>query len=126
MHLCMKTTVDISDSLYEEARIIAAGEKSSIKALIEEGLRKVIEERKHRQHFKLRKATFKWNGLQAELADASWDKIREKVYEGRGGWLPLIPMFSLLNELVGEHNFRISTRVYAAARLALQREDNFT
>jgi hypothetical protein len=55
----MKTTVDISDSLYEEARIIAAGEKSSIKALIEEGLRKVIEERKHRQHFKLRKATFK-------------------------------------------------------------------
>ncbi len=85
MHLCMKTTVEISDSLYEEARIIAAGEKSSIKALIEEGLRKVIEERKHRQHFKLRKATFKGNGLQAELADASWDKIREKVYEGRGG-----------------------------------------
>ncbi|MGA9537763.1 MAG: hypothetical protein WBR24_17800 [Desulfobacterales bacterium] len=81
----MKTTVEISDSLYEEARIIAAGEKSSIKALIEEGLRKVIEERKHRQHFKLRKATFKGNGLQAELADASWDKNREKVYEGRGG-----------------------------------------
>ena len=31
----------------------------------------------------------------------------------------------LLNELVGEHNFRISTRVYAAARMALLHEDNF-
>jgi predicted DNA-binding ribbon-helix-helix protein len=81
----MKTTVDIPDSFYSEARKIAAGEKSSVKALIEEGLRKVIEERKQRKHFKLRKATFKGNGLQAELAGASWDKIREKVYEGRGG-----------------------------------------
>jgi hypothetical protein len=53
--------------------------------LIEEGLRKVIEERKHRQQFKLRKATFKGDGLQGEMADASWDKIREKIYEGRGG-----------------------------------------
>jgi hypothetical protein len=81
----MKTTVDISESLHEEARLIAAGEKSSLKALIEEGLRKVIEERKHRQQFKLRKATFKGDGLQGEMADASWDKIREKVYAGRGG-----------------------------------------
>ena len=32
----------------------------------------------------------------------------------------------LLNELVGEHNFRISTRVYAAARMAILHEDNFT
>jgi hypothetical protein len=81
----MKTTVDISDSLYEEARKIAAGEKSSIKALIEEGLRKGIEERRHRRDFRLRKATFRGNGLQADLAGASWDKIREKAYEGRGG-----------------------------------------
>ena len=81
----MKTTVDISESLHDEARKIAAGEKTSIKALIEEGLRKVIEERKQQQHFKLRKATFKGKGLQAGLAGASWDKIREKVYEGRGG-----------------------------------------
>ena len=56
----------------------------AIKALIEEGLRKVIDERRHRGSFKLRKVTFKGNGLQAELAGASWDKIREKIYEGRG------------------------------------------
>jgi len=61
------------------------GEKSSINALIEEGLRKVIEERRHWQDFRLRMATFRGNGLQADLEGASWDKIREKAYEGRGG-----------------------------------------
>jgi len=81
----MKTTVDISENLHEEARKIAAGEKSSVKALIEEGLRKVINERKHRAHFKLRKATFKGNGLQTAFDGAAWDKIRAKVYEDRGG-----------------------------------------
>ncbi|MFC1857474.1 DUF3368 domain-containing protein [Thermodesulfobacteriota bacterium] len=32
----------------------------------------------------------------------------------------------LLDELVRDHNFRISTRVYAAARSAILQEDNFT
>ena len=81
----MKTTVDISDPLHEEARKVAASENSSIKALIEEGLRKVIDERKHRGSFKLRRASFKGNGLQTELANASWEKIRDLSYENRGG-----------------------------------------
>jgi hypothetical protein len=80
----MKTTVDISNTLHEAVRKIAASENSSLKALIEEGLRKVIDERKHRGSFKLRKVTFKGNGLQADTADANWDKIRDKIYEGRG------------------------------------------
>jgi predicted transcriptional regulator len=80
----MKTTVEISDSIHEAVRQIAASENSSLKALIEEGLRKVIDARKHRGSFQLRKVTFKGNGLQADIADAAWDKIREKIYEGRG------------------------------------------
>jgi hypothetical protein len=81
----MKTTVDILDSLHEEARKVAASENSSIKALIEEGLRNVVDERKNRGRFRLRKAAFKGNGLQADLAGASWEKIRELAYESRGG-----------------------------------------
>jgi hypothetical protein len=84
MGIYMKTTVDISDALHEEARKIASAENSSIKALIEEGLRRVVDERRYRRIFKLRKATFKGNGLQADLAGASWDKIRDTSYEGRG------------------------------------------
>lgn len=86
----MKTTVDISNSLHEEARRLAACENSSIRALIEEGLRKVIEERKTRAGFRLRDATFAGNGLQAELAGASWETIRDLAYGGRGGVGPVL------------------------------------
>ncbi len=81
----MKTTVHIPDSLLEEARKIASQEHTSIKALIEEGLRRTIDIRKQNRVFRLRKATFKGNGLQSDVAGASWDKIREMSYEGRGG-----------------------------------------
>jgi len=56
-----------------------------MKALIEEGLRRIVSQHKRRNGFRLRKATFKGNGLQAHLAGASWDQIRELSYEGRGG-----------------------------------------
>jgi hypothetical protein len=81
----MKTTVQIPDSLFEEARKVANRERTTMKALIEEGLRRIISQRKRRNGFRLRKATFKGNGLQAHLAGASWDQIRELSYEGRGG-----------------------------------------
>ena len=81
----MKTTVQIPDSLFEEARKVAHREKTTLKALVEEGLRRIISERRRRGAFRLREATFKGKGLQPHLAGASWEKIRELSYEGRGG-----------------------------------------
>jgi hypothetical protein len=81
----MKTTVHIPNALLEEARKIANQEQTTIKALIEEGLRLTIEGRKHKSKFRLRKATFKGDGLQTNVADASWEKIRNLSYGGRGG-----------------------------------------
>ena len=42
----MKTTVEISDALLDEARRAAARERTTVRALIEEGLRKVIKDRR--------------------------------------------------------------------------------
>ena len=81
----MKTSVEIPDSLFEEARKVAHRDRTTLKVLIEEGLRKIISDRKRRKGFRLRKATFKGNGLQSHLAGVSWDQIREISYEGRGG-----------------------------------------
>ncbi len=64
---------------------MAQEEHTTMKALIEMGLRKVISERKQRENFKLRRATFKGHGLQPHIAGASWDKLRDMSYEGRGG-----------------------------------------
>ena len=83
----MKTTIQISDSLFKEARKVAQQERTTLKALVEEGLHKVISER-HRgkgKGFRLRKATFKGRGLQPHLAGATWDQILDISYEGRGG-----------------------------------------
>ena len=81
----MKTTVQIPDNLFEEARKIAQRERITLKALIEEGLRRIIADRKRRTVFRLRKASFKGNGLRPDIAGVSWDRIRELTYEGRGG-----------------------------------------
>ena len=81
----MKTTVNISNTLHIEARKIAADEKTSVKDLIEEGLRRIIAERSRKSDFRMRKATFKGNGLQPHLTGASWEKIREMTYGDRGG-----------------------------------------
>jgi len=76
----MKTTIQIPDSLMEEAKAIITRDNTTLKALFEEGLRKVIAERKHTKNFKLKKASFKGNGLNPELKGASWDRIREMSY----------------------------------------------
>lgn len=81
----MKTTVQIPDGLFNEARRMARLEGTTLKALIEQGLRRLISERKREQQFHLRKAAFKGKGLQTHLAGASWEHVRELGYEGRGG-----------------------------------------
>ena len=81
----MKTTIEISDSLLEEAKRLAAKEGTTVRAFVEQGLRRVLSERKRRGVFRLRKASFKGNGLQPGVASGSWDRIRDAIYEGRGG-----------------------------------------
>lgn len=80
----MKITIRIPDALFDEARKVAAGEGRSVGALIEEGLRKALAARKRATAFRLRKATFKGQGLQLHPADTTWERIRDNAYEGRG------------------------------------------
>jgi Arc/MetJ family transcription regulator len=81
----MKTTIEISDSLLEEAKRLAAKEGTTVRAYVEQGLRRIVAERKTRGKFTLRNATFKGTGLQPGVQDATWEKIRQAIYQGRGG-----------------------------------------
>ncbi|MBI5076070.1 MAG: type II toxin-antitoxin system VapB family antitoxin [Nitrospirae bacterium] len=80
----MKTTIQIPDSLFNEARKLANEEQTTLKALMEEGLRRIISEHRQRGSFKLRSAIFKGNGLQSNMEGANWERIRDISYEGRG------------------------------------------
>jgi hypothetical protein len=80
----MKTTLEISDPLLREARKLAARERTTLRALVEQGLRRVVTERQRRPAFRLRKASFKGRGLRPEFQDAAWERVRDLAYEGRG------------------------------------------
>jgi len=81
----MKTTLDISDPLLREARAVVARERTTLRALVEQGLRRVLADKKRKSKFRLRKATFKGQGLHPDVQGLSWDQIRELSYERRGG-----------------------------------------
>lgn len=80
----MKTTIELPDSLLEAVREMARREKSTLKALMERALHRLLEESGQEPAFKLRRVSFRGEGLQPGLESASWERIRELSYEGRG------------------------------------------
>jgi len=79
----MKTTVEIGDALAAEVRALAAREGTTLRALIEAGLRAVLRERRTRARFRLRDASVDGRGLQPEFRGADWERIREAAYDDR-------------------------------------------
>ncbi len=81
----MKTTIEISDAILEEAKSLATSQGVTLRSLVEEGLRRILGERAAESGFELRDASYKGKGLQPEVRDGSWERVRELIYEGRGG-----------------------------------------
>lgn len=81
----MKTTIEISDPLLIQAKRLAARQGTTLRSLIEQGLRQVVENKPHTAEFRLRRATFKGDGLQADLRGAGWERVRAMIYEDHGG-----------------------------------------
>ena len=79
----MKTTVEIADDLFTEAKALTSRSGLSFRSLVETGLRQVLEARRTGSRpFRLRKRAFGGRGLADNL---DWKTIREKIYGGRGG-----------------------------------------
>lgn len=81
----MKTTVEIADALFEQAKGVSSQRGTTMRELIEEGLRRVLADSGESHAFELRKASFAGNGLRAEVEEGAWEVIRTRIYEGRGG-----------------------------------------
>ena len=80
----MKTTIELPDALLGQARRYAGMRNMTMKALIEQGLRKVMAEKKNEPKFKLRDGSFKGgNGMTPEYQNATWEQKLEMIYEGR-------------------------------------------
>jgi len=76
----MKTTVDIADDLLKRSQQLAKREGSTLRAVLEEGLRLVLKDRRTPGSRPFRFPTFGKGGLNAEFGDADWEKIRTTIY----------------------------------------------
>ncbi len=75
----MKTTVELPEALLSEAKRVAAEEKTSVKALIQEGLQRVLELRTQaRKQFRLRKASVSGKEPRDQFAEGGWEAIRSQ------------------------------------------------
>jgi hypothetical protein len=81
----MKTTIDLPDNLLEEAKKVAARRSTTVKALVESGLRKELRAHAEAAAFRLRDASFRGRGLRPEARALSWEALRELAYAERGG-----------------------------------------
>ena len=81
----MKTTVEIAPALLARAKKLAVRRQTTLRALIEEGLRHVLaDEGGHRAPYKLPDARVNGEGVQPGIREGDWDQIRTLIYEGRG------------------------------------------
>ena len=80
----IKTTTEIADPLFSETRRIAKRDGLTVRALVEEGLRRVIGERGHRKRFTLRNASYRGRGVHSGIVEGRWEQVRDLAYEGRG------------------------------------------
>ena len=81
---CMKTTVELSDALLRDAKRVAVKRQTTVRALIEQGLRHAIAEPTAGRSFKLRRAAFKGDGLVSGRSLQDWASIRDLTYSERG------------------------------------------
>ena len=80
----MKTTVEISDALLDEARRAAERRGVTLRTLVEEGLRHAVKAGLSRPGFRLRSASFRGEGLASGFAEPDWARTRDTIYRGHG------------------------------------------
>ena len=79
----MKTTVEISDSLFRDAKAYAARHGIPLREVFERGLQIVVKgSPPPGRRFRLKTVTTKGEGL---AVDGDWSTIRSMIYEGHGG-----------------------------------------
>jgi hypothetical protein len=80
----MKTTIEIADDLFARAQQKARKEKTTFRALTEQGLRQVLEEPRRKAGRLPPLVTVRGKGLVDEFKQGGWDRIREEIYRERG------------------------------------------
>jgi hypothetical protein len=79
----MKTTVEISDALLERAKRHARRTHQPVRALIEEGLRRVLADAVSVSAYELPDCSVGDPAAPNPLERVSWGELRDEIYGGR-------------------------------------------
>lgn len=79
----MKTTLEIQDALLERAKRHARRSRRSLRAIFEEGLRRVLSERSARAVYELQDLSVGDAKGADPLEALSWQDLREEIYGER-------------------------------------------
>lgn len=78
----VKTTFDIPEALLREVQTLARERKTTTKSLVEEALRRLLEDAAHAVPFVLEDARFTGKpGFTPEFENATWQQILDASYE---------------------------------------------
>ena len=80
----MKTTVEISDPLLRRARRLAARRGTTLRAVLEDALRRELAAEEAAAPAPIKTHTVGGRGLQPGLSWGDWSALRALAYEGRG------------------------------------------
>jgi hypothetical protein len=79
----MKTTIEIGDALLDEARAVAVADGTTLRALVEEGLRASLATRRSHPPYVLPDLATGEGGLVRGLQWHDWNRLRDLIYEDR-------------------------------------------
>jgi hypothetical protein len=80
----MKTTIEIADDLFARVQAKARSERTTFRALTEQGLRHVLEDVPRQAKRLPPLVTVRGRGRAGEFQGAGWDRIRDEIYRARG------------------------------------------
>ena len=79
----MKSTVDIDDALLRRAKRHARRAGKPLRALVEEGLRRVLEDGESPVRYTLPDRAVGKTGVENPLERFTWQDLRDEIYGGR-------------------------------------------
>jgi hypothetical protein len=81
----MKTTIEIADDLFHRAQEVAREREITFRSLTEQGLRLILDQKQRDySQWKWKPVIVKRGGLTKQFKNASWETIRDEIYNERG------------------------------------------
>jgi hypothetical protein len=74
----MKTTLDLADALLNEAKTLARAQRTTLRSLVEEGLRHVLAQKRQATGYQIKDCSF-MGASDPDAISANWATLRDTV-----------------------------------------------